>query len=136
MSKPQESRAARTAVLRKIPTTGSVARTLEETFMIPTFTRRLASLAAVSMLSLSALAFCDLASAQSTGGPSAAETTPPGADKPPEQQAIDACVGKKEGDRVRFVTAKGKKRHWACVTVGGVLAARSGIATPARPDKK
>jgi hypothetical protein len=104
--------------------------------MIPTFTRRLASLAAVSMLSLSSLAFCDIASAQSTGGPSAAETTPPGADKPPEQQAIDACVGKKEGDRVRFVTSKGKKRHWACATVGGVLAARSGIATPARPDKK
>jgi hypothetical protein len=54
-----------------------VARTHEETFMTPTFARRLASLAAVSTL-----AVCGLASAQ-TGGPSAAEMAPPGANKPP-----------------------------------------------------
>ena len=104
--------------------------------MIPSPKRRLASLAAVTLLGLAALAASDAALAQSTGGPSAAETTPPGANKPPEQQAIDACAGKKEGDRVRFVTARGKKRHWACATVDGVLAARSGIATPAHTIKK
>jgi hypothetical protein len=37
---------------------------------------------------------------------------------------------------VRFTTAKGKKRHWACATVDGVLAARSGVATAALPSKK
>ena len=104
--------------------------------MISSSTRRLAALAAVTLFSLASLAYGDAALAQSTGGPSAAETTPPGANKPPEQQAIDACVGKKEGDRVRFVTARGKKRHWACATVDGVLAARSGIATPAHTVKK
>jgi hypothetical protein len=71
-----------------------------------------------------------------TGGPSAAETTPPQTNKPAEQQAIDACKGKNEGDRVRFTDAKGKKRHYACTMVDGVLAARSGVATPAHPPKK
>jgi hypothetical protein len=98
--------------------------------MTLTFARRLASLAAVSTL-----AVCGLASAQ-TGGPSAAEMAPPGANTPPGKEAIAACTGKKEGDRVRFTTAKGKKRHWACTMVDGVLAARSGIATPAFPSKK
>lgn len=99
--------------------------------MIPSFTHRLGLLAAVSTLLLSGVA-----AAQGTGGPSAAETTPPGANKAPERAAIDACKDKKEGDRVQFIDAKGKKRKWACVTVDGVLAARSGIATPAHPDKK
>ena len=93
--------------------------------------RHLALLAAASTLFLSGLAL-----AQSTGGPSAAETTPPGANRPPEQAAIDACKDKKEGERVRFTTAKGKKRHWTCTTVDGVLAARSGIATPALKPKQ
>ena len=95
-----------------------------------TFTRHLALFAAVSTLALSGLA-----AAQSTGGPSAAETTPPGAGKPPEQAAIDACKDKKEKERVRFTDAKGKKRHWACVTVDGVMAARSGVATAAKTVK-
>jgi len=93
--------------------------------------RRLAMLAAASTLCLSGLAM-----AQSTGGPSVAETTPPGAGKPPEQAAIDACKDKKAGDRVRFTDAKGKKRHWACAEVDGVLAARSGVATAATTPKK
>jgi hypothetical protein len=88
---------------------------------------RLASLAALSTICWSALA--------QTGGPSSAETTPPQAAKPPEQQAIDACKDKKAGDRVRFTDAKGKKRHWACAMVGDVLAARSGVATAAIKPK-
>ena len=91
-------------------------------------TGRLAALAALAALSLSALA--------QTGGPSASETTPPQAAKPPEQAAIDACKDKKEGDRVRFTDAKGKKRHYACAMVGDVLAARSGVATAATKPKK
>lgn len=94
--------------------------------------RRLATLAAASTL----LFLSGLAMAQGTGGPSAAETTPPGANKAPEQAAIDACKDKKEGDRVRFTDAKGKKRHWACTMVDGVLAARSGVATAATTPKK
>jgi hypothetical protein len=95
--------------------------------MTSSLVRRLASLTALSTLCLSALA--------QTGGPSAAETAPPQAKKPPEQAAIDACKDKKEGDRVRFTDAKGKKRHWACATVDGVLAARSGVATAATKPK-
>jgi hypothetical protein len=91
---------------------------------------RLAMLAAASTLFLSGLALAQ------TGGPSAAETTPPGANKPPEQAAIDACKDKKAGDRVRFTDAKGKKRHWPCAMVGDVLAARSGVATAATTPKK
>lgn len=93
--------------------------------------RRLALLAATSTL-----LFSQFAAAQGTGGPSKAETTPPGSNRPPEQAAIDACSGKAEGDRVQFTDAKGKKRKWTCVTVDGVLAARSGVATPALPKKK
>lgn len=93
--------------------------------------RHLALLAAASTLFLSGLTL-----AQSTGGPSSAETTPPGASKAPEQAAIDACKDKKPGDRVRFTDAKGKKRHWTCAMVGDVLAARSGVATPALKPKK
>lgn len=93
--------------------------------------RQLAVLAAASTLFLSGLAL-----AQATGGPSVAETTPPGAAKAPEQEAIDACKDKKAGDRVRFTDAKGKKRHWACTMVGDVLAARSGVATAATTPKK
>ena len=89
--------------------------------------RRIASLAALSTLCLSAFA--------QTGGPSPSETTPPQAKKPPEQAAIDACKDKKEGDRVRFTDAKGKKRHYACAMVGDVLAARSGVATAATKPK-
>jgi hypothetical protein len=92
---------------------------------------RLTMLAAVSTL-----AFSSLAVAQSTGGPTAAETTPPGANRAPEQAAIDACKDKKAGDRVRFTDAKGKKRHWACAMVGDTLAARSGVATAATAPKK
>jgi hypothetical protein len=93
--------------------------------------RQLALLAAASTLFLSGLTL-----AQSTGGPSSAETTPPGASKAPEQAAIDACKDKKAGDRVRFTDAKGKKRHWPCAMVGDVLAARSGVATAATTPKK
>ena len=89
---------------------------------------RMAALAAMAALSLSALA--------QTGGPSTSETTPPQAKKPPEQAAIDACKDKKEGDRVRFTDAKGKKRHYPCAMVGDVLAARSGVATAATKPKK
>lgn len=93
--------------------------------------RRLAMLAATSTLFLSGLA-----AAQATGGPSAAEVAPPGSTRPPAQAAIDACAGKAEGDKVQFTDAKGKKRKWVCATVNGVLAARSGVATPARPAPK
>lgn len=99
--------------------------------MTSILSRRLSALAAVALLGGSGAVF-----AQATGGPSAAEVTPPNAGQPPEQAAIDACKDKKEGDRVRFVNAKGKKRHWACTTVDGVLAARSGVATPAHEVKK
>jgi len=92
-------------------------------------TSRLALLAASSTLFLSGLAM-----AQNTGGPTAAETAPPAA-KAPEQAAIDACKDKKAGERVRFTDAKGKKRHWACTSVDGVLAARAGVATPAHTVK-
>jgi len=71
-----------------------------------------------------------------TGGPPPGETTPPGANKPPEPQAIEACKGKAEGDRVYFTDSKGKKRHYTCTTVNGVFAARSGVATPAHPPKQ
>lgn len=98
--------------------------------MTTSIARRLASLAALSTLCLSGLAL-----AQATGGPSPAETTPPQAKKAPEQAAIDACKDKKEGERVRFIDAKGKKRHYACATVDGVMAARSGVATAARTVK-
>jgi len=67
-----------------------------------------------------------------TGGPSPSETALPQSKRPPEQAAIDACKDHKEGDRVRFTDAKGKKRHYACAMVDGVLAARSGVATPAK----
>jgi hypothetical protein len=70
----------------------------------------------ILLAAVSTLAFSNLAMAQATGGPSAAETTPPGANRAPEQAAIDACKDKKAGDRVRFTDAKGKKRHWACAT--------------------
>ena len=86
-------------------------------------------LVAVSTLFASGFAF-----AQSTGGPT--DTTLPQSAKPVEQQAIDACKDHKEGDRVRFTDAKGKKRHYACTIVDGVLAARSGVATPAKTVKK
>ena len=89
-------------------------------------------------LHLAAIAFAlssAIATAQ-TGGPTPQETTPPGAKTPPEQQAIDACKDKKEGDRVRFTDAKGKKRHYTCTMVDGTLAARPAIATPAHPPKK
>ena len=92
-----------------------------------TLAHRLAALAALSTLCLSALA--------QTGGPSPSETTPPQAAKAPEQAAIDACKDKKEGDRVRFTDAKGKKRHYGCTMVGDVLAARSGVATAATKPK-
>ena len=93
-------------------------------------TSRLALLAASSTLFLSGLAM-----AQSTGGPTAAEAAPPPVAKAPEQAAIDACKDKKAGERVRFTDAKGKKRHWACTSVDGVLAARAGVATPAHTVK-
>ena len=93
--------------------------------------RRLAMLAATSTLFLSGLA-----AAQTTGGPSASEVAPPGGARAPELAAINACVGKAAGDRVKFTDAKGKKRKWGCVDVNGVLAARSGVATPARTVPK
>ncbi len=99
--------------------------------MTQTIARRLALLAAVSALALSGFA-----SAQGTGGPSKAETSKPGAGTPPEQAAIDACKDKKDGDRVRFTDAKGKKRRYGCSTVDGVLAARPGVATAAHTVKK
>jgi hypothetical protein len=92
--------------------------------------RRLAWLAALSALCVSPFA------AAQTGGPSGTETTPPGASRPPAKEAVDACVGKAEGDRVQFTDAKNKKRKWVCVMVNGTLAARSGIATPARKAPK
>ena len=90
--------------------------------------RRLALAAA---LSASGLAF---AQSGGTGGPT--DTKLPQSAKPVEQQAIDACKDHKEGDRVRFTDAKGKKRHYACTMVDGVLAARSGVTTPAKAVKK
>jgi putative multiple sugar transport system substrate-binding protein len=39
-------------------------------------------------------------------GPSSAETSPPGASRPPAKEAVDACVGKAEGDRVQFTDTK------------------------------
>jgi hypothetical protein len=99
--------------------------------MTPLFARRLSALAAVSTLFVSGFAF-----AQGTGGPSKDETSPPQANKAPEQAAIDACKDKKEGDRVQFVDAKGKKRKYGCTMVDGVLAARSGVATAAHAVKK
>lgn len=98
--------------------------------MTTSFARRLGSLAAISALALSGLA-----AAQSTGGPSASEEAKPGANKPPEQAAIDACKDHKAGDRVKFVDAKGKTRKWGCAMVGDVLAARSGTASAARTPK-
>jgi hypothetical protein len=92
--------------------------------------RRLALLAAASTLFIA-----EFAAAQATGGPSAKELAPPGGTRPPAQEAIDACAGKAEGDKVQFTDAKGKKRKWVCITVNGVLAARSGVATPALPKK-
>lgn len=92
--------------------------------------RRLASLAALSTLCLSGLAL-----AQATGGPSAAETMPPGGTAPPSKEAIAACVGKAVGNKVQFTDAKGKTRKWVCVMVGDTLAARSGVATPAKAPK-
>lgn len=73
--------------------------------------------------------------AQSSGGPSKEEITPPRDHQAPEQAAIDACASKKDGDRVRFTQANGKKRRWGCSTVDGVRAARSGVATAAFPSK-
>ena len=90
-------------------------------------TRLIASL----IVALSGALGGGIAAAQ-TGGPSASETTLPQSKRPPEQAAIDACKDHKEGDRVRFTDAKGKKRHYACTMVDGVLAARSGVATPAK----
>jgi hypothetical protein len=98
--------------------------------MTTSFARRLGSLAAISALLLSGLA-----AAQSTGGPSKEESTPPGASKAPEQAAIDACKDHKAGDRVKFVDGKGKTRKWGCAMVGDVLAARSGVGTAARMPK-
>jgi hypothetical protein len=83
-------------------------------------------------LGTAVLCAAQLALAQQTGGPSIEDRTPPGSKIPPEKEAIDACVGKAVGDRVRFVNAKGKSHRWTCVMVGEVLAARSGIGTPAR----
>jgi hypothetical protein len=99
--------------------------------MTLTIARRLATLAAVSTLAMSGLA-----SAQDTSGPSKDETSKPGAGTPPSQAAIDACKDKKDGDRVHFTDAKGKKRFWGCSTVDGVTAARSGVATAAKKAKK
>jgi hypothetical protein len=96
---------------------------------------RLARLAGACALIAPALFAGTHAAAQATGGPSAAETTPPGASKPPSKEAIDACTGKTEGDRVTFTDAKNKKRKWVCTMTNGVLAARSGIATPATKVK-
>ncbi len=93
--------------------------------------RRLALTAATSTLF-----FCGLAGAQATGGPSAAEVAPPGGSRAPAKEAIEACAGKTAGDKVQFNDAKGKKRKWVCVMVGDTLAARSGVATPARTVTK
>ena len=98
--------------------------------MTTSIARRLASLAALSTLCLSGLAL-----AQATGGPSTAETTLPGSKTPPAKEAIAACVGKAVGDKVQFTDAKGKTRKWVCIMVGDTLAARSGVATPAKAPK-
>jgi hypothetical protein len=108
-------------------------KTKRKSTMKTMLSRRISLLAAISTVFLTGLAAAQ--STGSTGGPSAAEQTPPGASRPPEKEAIDACVGKTAGDRVRFTTSKGKSRKWTCVDVNGTLAARSGIATPARPKK-
>ncbi len=99
--------------------------------MTTSIARRLASLAALSTLCLSGLALAQAA----TGGPTAAETAAPGGKAPPAKEAIDACAGKTVGDKVQFTDAKGKKRKWVCIMVGDSLAARSGVATPAKPAK-
>ena len=90
---------------------------------------RLAGVCALTILA--ALISLD-ADAQATGGPTAAEVAPPGGSQPPAKEAIDACVGKVQGDRVTFMDAKNKKRKWVCTPVDGVLAARSGVATAAK----
>jgi hypothetical protein len=95
--------------------------------------RRLAVIAATSVLFLAGLA---TAQGTGTGGPSTAELAPPGGTKAPAKEAIDACVGKAVGDKVQFSDAKGKKRKWVCIMVGDVLAARSGVATPAHTPAK
>ena len=97
--------------------------------------RRLAVIAATSVLFLSGLATAQ-GTGTGTGGPSTAELAPPGGTKAPAKEAIDACVGKAVGDKVQFSDAKGKKRKWVCILVGDVLAARSGVATPARTPAK
>ena len=81
---------------------------------------------------ISAALISPYAEAQATGGPTAAEVAPPGGSQPPAKEAVDACVGKTEGDRVTFTDAKNKKRKWVCTPVNGVLAARSGVATAAK----
>ena len=95
---------------------------------LPPFTR----LAGICALTVLGALTSPCAVAQSTGGPSAAEVAPPGGSQPPAKEAIDACVGKTQGDRVTFTDAKNKKRKWVCTPVDGVLAARSGVATAAR----
>ena len=96
---------------------------------------RLAHIAGSCALTVAAVFVSPPSFAQSTGGPTAAEVKPPGASKPPAKEAIDACAGKSEGDKVTFTDAKNKKRKWVCVPVDGVLAARSGVATPALKPK-
>ena len=100
--------------------------------MTTSIARRLASLAALSTLCLSGLA---MAQAAATGGPTAAESAAPGGKSAPAKEAIDACGGKAAGDKVQFTDAKGKNRKWVCVMVGDTLAARSGVATPAKAIK-
>ena len=89
--------------------------------------RRLTWLAAASTLFVA-----QFAAAQT---PSAGETSAPGSKTPPAKEAIAACAGKAVGDKVQFTDAKGKTRKWVCIMVGDTLAARSGVATPAKAPK-
>ena len=100
--------------------------------MNPTSLTPFTRLAGICALALVAALAAPLAHAQATGGPTAADLTPPGGSQPPAKEAIDACVGKTQGDRVTFTDAKNKKRKWVCTAVNGMLAARSGVATAAK----
>lgn len=100
--------------------------------MYPISWPSLARLAGVCALIVSAALISPYVEAQATGGPTSSEVAPPGGSQPAAKEAVDACNGKTQGDRVTFTDAKNKKRKWVCTPVDGVLAARSGVATAAK----
>jgi hypothetical protein len=95
--------------------------------------RHLAMVAATSVLFLSGLV---AAQGTGSGAPGSPERAPVGGTQAPSKEAIAACTGKAVGDKVTFKDAKGKTRKWTCIMVGEVLAARSGVASPAKAASK